>query len=319
MRQIKILLLLAAQAIFCSSLAIAAYPDKPIKFVVPWPPGGATDQVARALAQPLSQALGVSVFIENKGGAGGNIGTAAFVKDKADGYSIIMATSSTNAAGVHLYANQGFDPIKDFTPVILICNIPNIMVVPTNSKWNNLRDLLSDINKNPGKHTYGSAGIGSSQHLAGAQFKVATGANINHVPYKGSGPAAIDLMAGHIDMMIDTGSMANIKGGKLKALAVASKKRLTGLPDVPTMEELKVPMLASAWYGIMLPANAPADVVARLNTEFTKILNTPEMRTRLQAIGAEVGGGSSQEFKTFVASEINRYESLIKLSGAPKE
>ena len=302
-----------------AGVAHAAYPDKPVKLVVPWPPGGATDQVARILVQPLSQALGVSVFVDNKGGAGGNIGTQAFVKEKLDGYAIIMATSSTNAAGVHLYAHQGFDPIKDFTPVILVCEIPNVMAVPVASPWNRLSDLIADAKKSPGKHTYGSAGIGSSQHLAGAQFKTATGVDINHVPYKGSGPAAVDLMAGHIDMMIDTGSLANIKGGKLKALAVASKKRIAALPSVPTMEEAGVPMLASAWYGIMLPANAPAEVVNRLNTEFAKILSDPDIRNRLQNIGAEAGGGSAAEFTRFVASEVKRYEGIVRLSGAPKE
>lgn len=299
--------------------AQAAFPDKPIKLVVPWPPGGATDQVARILVQPLSQALGVSVFVDNKGGAGGNIGTQAFVKEKADGYAIIMATSSTNAAGVHLYAHQGFDPIKDFTPVILVCEIPNVMAVPAASPWSKLSELIADAKKSPGKHTYGSAGIGSSQHLAGAQFKTATGVDINHVPYKGSGPAAVDLMAGHIDMMIDTGSLANIKGGKLRALAVASKKRIAALPNVPTMEEAGVPMLASAWYGIMLPANAPAEVVNRLNAEFARILSDPDIRSRLQNIGAEAGGGSAAEFTRFVASEVKRYEGIVRLSGAPKE
>ena len=220
----------------------AAYPDKSIKFLVPWPPGGATDQVARILVQPLTKELGVSVFVENKGGAGGNIGTQAFLQDKPDGYSILMATSSTNAAGPHLFANQGFDAAKDFTPVVLVCTIPNIMVVPASSPWNSVKDLMNDAKANPGKFTYGSAGIGASQHLAGAQFKTVTGLDIRHVPYKGSGPAAVDLMAGHIDMMLDTGSMANIKGGKLKALGVASDKRIPELPNVPTMKEAGVPL-----------------------------------------------------------------------------
>ena len=210
--------------------AIAAYPDKSIKFLVPWPPGGATDQVARILVQPLTKELGVSVFVENKGGAGGNIGTQAFVQDKPDGYSILMATSSTNAAGPHLFANQGFDAAKDFTPVVLVCTIPNIMVVPAASPWSSMKDLIADAKQNPGKFTYGSAGIGASQHLAGAQFKTVTGLDIRHVPYKGSGPAAVDLMAGHIDMMLDTGSLNNIKAGKLKALGVAADKRIPELP-----------------------------------------------------------------------------------------
>ena len=297
----------------------AAYPDKSIKFLVPWPPGGATDQVARLLAIPLTKELGVSVFVENKGGAGGNIGTQAFLQDKPDGYSMLMATSSTNAAGPHLFANQGFDAAKDFTPVVLVCTIPNIMVVPTASPWNSLKDLMNDAKQNPGKFTYGSAGIGASQHLAGAQFKTVTGLDIRHVPYKGSGPAALDLMAGHIDMMLDTGSLNNIKGGKLKALGVASEKRIPELPNVPTMREAGVPMVANAWYGVMLPAGAPKDVTEKLNAAFNKVLNDPEVKRNLQSIGAQVDGGSVVEFTRFSQSEIKRYEGIVKMSGAPKE
>lgn len=310
---------LAAALAFFTLNCHSAYPEKSIKFLVPWPPGGATDQVARLLAQPLSKELGVSVFVENKGGAGGNIGTQAFLQDKPDGYSILMATSSTNAAGPHLYANQGFDAAKDFTPVILVCTIPNIMVVPASSPWNSLKDLMVDAKQNPGKFTYGSAGIGASQHLAGAQFKTVTGLDIRHVPYKGSGPAAVDLMAGHIDMMLDTGSMANIKGGKLKALGVAADKRLPELPNVPTMKEVGVPMVANAWYGVMLPAGASKDVVERLNVAFNKVLKDPEVRKHLQSIGAQIDGGSVAEFTKFSQSEIKRYEGIVNMSGAPKE
>ena len=299
--------------------AAAAYPDKSIKFLVPWPPGGATDQVARILVQPLTKELGISVFVENKGGAGGNIGTQAFLQDKPDGYSILMAKSSTNAAGPHLFANQGFDAAKDFTPVVLVCTIPNIMVVPASSTWNSLKDLMADAKQNPGKFTYGSAGIGASQHLAGAQFKTVTGLDIRHVPYKGSGPAAVDLMAGHIDMMLDTGSMANIKGGKLKALGVASEKRIPELPNVPTMKEAGAPMVANAWYGVMLPAGAPKDVADKLNAAFNKVLKDPEVRKNLQSIGAQVDGGSVADFTKFSQSEIKRYEGIVKMSGAPKE
>jgi tripartite-type tricarboxylate transporter receptor subunit TctC len=309
-------------AILLSAVALhvfAAYPDKSIKFLVPWPPGGATDQVARILSIPLTKELGVSVFVENKGGAGGNIGTQAFVQDKPDGYSILMATSSTNAAGPHLFANQGFDAAKDFTPVVLVCTIPNIMVVPEASPWNSMKDLISDAKQNPGKFTYGSAGIGASQHLAGAQFKTVTGLDIRHVPYKGSGPAALDLMAGHIDMMLDTGSLNNIKAGKLKALGIAAEKRIPELPNVPTMKEVGVPMVANAWYGVMLPAGAPKDITEKLNAAFNKVLKDPEVRKSLQGIGAQVDGGSVADFTKFSQSEIKRYEGIVKMSGAPRE
>lgn len=310
-----------AFAAFClaSGATLADYPDKAIKFLVPWPAGGATDQVARILAQPLSQAMGVPVIVENKGGAGGNIGTAAFVHDKPDGYSIILATSSTNAAGPHLFSKQGFDPAKDFTPVVLVCSIPNVMVVPAKSPWKSLKEIEAAAKASPGKHTYGSAGIGSSQHLAGAQFKTSAAIDITHIPYKGSGPAASDLIAGHIDMMIDTGSLGHIKGGSLRALAVASDKRIPALPEVPTFKEAGTPMIASAWYGVMLPAGAPPAVAERLNKEFNALLAKPEIRERLQGIGAEVGGGSVEWFTKYSLSEIKRYGDIVRISGAPKE
>jgi tripartite-type tricarboxylate transporter receptor subunit TctC len=311
---------LAAFAFFALGSAHAqTYPDKAVRFIVPWPAGGATDQVARILAQPLSQALGVPVVVDNKAGAGGNIGTLIVAKEKPDGYTMVLATSSTQAAGPHLYAKQGFDPAKDFTAVVQLCSIPNMMVVPAKSPWTSLKDVVAAASKDPGKYTYGSAGIGGSQHLAGAQFKTAANIDIRHVPYKGSGPAAQDLIAGHIDMMLDTGSLGSIRGGLLKPLAVAAAKRLPVLPNVPTFAEAGTPMLASAWYGIMLPAGAPAEVVARLNKEFNTLLQKPDIRTRLQDMGAEVHGGTADEFARFSLAEIKRYEGIVRSSGAPKE
>lgn len=271
------------------------------------------------LAQPLSQALGVPVYVENKAGAGGVVGTRQFVKEKPDGHTILLATSSSNAVAPYLYAKLGYDPVKDFTPVVSLCEIPNVMVVPTKSPWNSLSEVVAAAKKEPGVYTYGSAGIGGSQHLAGAQFKTAAGIDLRHVPYKGSGPAASDLIAGHIDMMIDTGSLGSIRGGLLKPLAVAYGKRLPALPNVPTFKEAGTPMIASAWYGLMLPAHAPADVVARLNTEANKILHQPDIQSRLTEMGAFELGGSAQEFGRFVLSELMRYEVLVRDSGAPKE
>lgn len=309
----------AAGLLAAGPASAQAYPDKPIRFIVPWPAGGATDQVARILSQPLSQALGVPVVVDNRAGAGGNIGTQVVAREKPDGYTMVLATSSTNAAGPHLYAKQGFDPAKDFTAVVQLCSIPNMMVVPAKSPWGSLRDVVDAARKSPGKYTYGSAGIGGSQHLAGAQFKTSANIDIRHIPYKGSGPAAQDLIAGHIDMMLDTGSLGSIRGGLLRPLAVASAKRLAVLPDVPTFAEAGTPMLASAWYGIMLPAGAPAAIVARLNKEFNAILQKPEIRNKLQDMGAEIHGGSAEDFTRFSLAEIKRYEAIIRTSGAPKE
>ena len=178
---------------------------------------------------------------------------------------------------------------------------------------------MSAAKQTPDKFTYGSAGIGGSQHLAGAQFKTSANIDINHVPYKGSGPAAQDLIAGHIDMMIDTGSLGSIRGGLLKPIAVASSKRLQALPNVPTFHESGTPMLASAWYGISLPAHAPADVVAKLNAAFNKVLKSPDIQKKLIDMGAEVMGGSASDFSKFSAAELKRYEGIVKNSGAPKE
>jgi tripartite-type tricarboxylate transporter receptor subunit TctC len=314
-------LLLAGLLSLASTVSLAAWPsdDRPVKLMVPWPAGGATDQIGRMLAQPLSQVLGVPVVVENRGGAGGVIGTQIFVKEKPDGHAILLATSSTNAAAPHLYAKLGYDAIADFTPVVSLCEIPNVMVVPAKSPWKSLRDIVAAAKKEPGKYTYGSAGIGGSQHLAGAQFKTAAGVDIRHVPYKGSGPAAQDLIAGHIDMMIDTGSLGSIRGGLLRPLAVASAKRLPALPDVPTFREAGTPMLASAWYGLMLPAGAPPEVVARLNTEVNKILKRPDIHEKLVGMGAIVLGGTAEEFAKFSSSEVKRYEAIVRDSGAPKE
>ena len=311
----------AALMALSSTVAMAAWPsdDRPVRILVPWPAGGATDQIGRMLVQPLSQVLGVPVIVDNKGGAGGVIGTQQFVKERADGHTILLATSSTNAAAPYLYGKLGFDPIKDFTPVVSLCEIPNVMVVPAKSPWNSLPDLVAAAKKEPGKYTYGSAGIGGSQHLAGAQFKTASGVDVRHVPYKGSGPAAQDLIAGHIDMMLDTGSLGSIRGGLLKPLAVASEKRLPALPNVPTFKEAGTPMIASAWYGLMLPANAPPEVVNRLNAEINRILQSPDIHAKLTGMGALVMGGTAQEFGKFAASELKRYEAIVRDSGAPKE
>ena len=311
----------AALLALAAPWASAAWPtdNRPVRILVPWPAGGATDQIGRMLSQPLAQALGVPVVVENRGGAGGVIGTQLFVKEKADGHVILLATSSTNAAAPHLYAKLGYHAVDDFTPVVSLAEIPNVMVVPAKSPWNSLKDIVDAAKKEPGRYTYGSAGIGGSQHLAGAQFKTAAGVDVRHVPYKGSGPAAQDLIAGHIDMMIDTGSLGSIRGGLLRPLAVASEKRLPALPNVPTFKEAGTPMLASAWYGLMLPKNAPAEVVTRLNTEVNKILKNPDIQAKLTGMGAIVLGGTAQEFGQFAASEVKRYEAIVRDSGAPKE
>jgi tripartite-type tricarboxylate transporter receptor subunit TctC len=320
-RASRALVLTALAAGIAPAVHAQSYPERPIKLVVPWPPGGATDALGRLLAQRLTERLGQTVIVDNKAGAGGNIGTAAFVREKADGYTLLMATSSTNAANPHLYSRLGFDAAKDFAPVAFVAEIPNILEVPKQSPFKSVADLVAVAKAEPGKLNYGSGGVGSSQHLAGAMFKYLTGADVLHIPYKGSGPAVSDLLAGQVDMMLDTGSLAQVQAGALRALAVASRQRLPALPDVPTFDEAGVPkMYASAWYGIVAPAGTPADVVQRLNKEVNAVTSTPEVKQRMESMGALVPAGQTpEEFSTFIQSEIARYAEIVKISGAKME
>jgi tripartite-type tricarboxylate transporter receptor subunit TctC len=295
-----------------------AYPSQPIKLVVPWPPGGLTDAIGRTIGHSLSERLGQSVIVENKPGASGNIGTAQFARTKPDGYTLLLGSSTTNAANPHLYSQLGFDPLKDFAPVGLIASAPNVFLVAANSPYKNVQQVIAAAKAKPKKLTYGSAGSASSAHLAGALFTRMTDAEMMHVPYKGAGPALVDLMAGHIDLMLDPSALQHIKSGKLRALAVPSKTRLPALPDVPTFEEATgmKNMYAYAWYGLMAPAGTPTDIVNRLNRELNAVLQTPEIRTRLIEAGAEIGGGTVEEFGRFMASELERYGDIVKISGA---
>ncbi|MDH0365279.1 Bug family tripartite tricarboxylate transporter substrate binding protein [Comamonas aquatica] len=308
----KIIVATAIALGFTASAQANDFPVKPIKIIVPWAPGGATDVIARVLGQRLSESVGQPVVIENKAGAGGNIGTGAFVQEASDGHSLLMGTSSTNAINPSLYKTLPFNPKADFSPIILVATVPNVLVVPTNSKFKSVDELVAFAKANPGKLTVGSAGNGSSQHIAGAMLLKSAGISLTHVPYKGSGPAAADLMAGHIDLMLDTGSMNHIKGGKLKALAIASNKRIDGLPEVPTFEELGYKdMNAAAWYALYASSKTPDAQAQKLNAELNKILKQPEVKQRLTDFGAIVNGGSTKELGDFTVSETARYKVLI--------
>lgn len=320
----RTLIRLAALVLSAPALLPAAhaqgYPDKSIRMVVPWPAGGGADAVGRAVAQALTAELGKTVYVENVAGAGGNIGTQQFIRSAPDGYTLLLATSSTNAANPYLYKKTGFDAIKDFTPVASVALISSVLVVPENSPFKSPKDIVAAAQAKPGKLSYGSGGVGASAHLAGELFKSVTRTDITHVPYKGSGPALTDVMGGQLDFMLDTGAFPHVKGGKVRALAVAADKRHPLLPDVPTFAEAGIKgMVMNAWYGVAAPAGTPAAVVTRINTAVNQALKSGELAKRLTDIGAEVRSGSPQDFARFWASELGRYEGLVKLTGASLE
>ncbi|MDO8775201.1 MAG: tripartite tricarboxylate transporter substrate binding protein [Burkholderiaceae bacterium] len=312
--------LLLASAFIASGALGQTYPEKTIKLIVPWPAGGAADAVGRAVAQALTTGLGQTVFVENIAGAGGNIGTQQFVRAPKDGYTLILATSSTNAAGPHLYKRTGFEPIKDFSPIASVAEISSVLVVSAGSPFKTPNDIIAAAKAGPGKLSYGSGGVGASAHLAGELFKSVAKVEITHIPYKGSGPALTDVMSGQLNLMFDTGAFPHIKGGKIRALAVASDKRHPLLPDVPTFTELGIKgMTMNAWYGIAAPAGTPAPVITKVNAAVNQALKSTELSKRLADLGAEVKSGSSEDFSKFWRSELERYAHLVKLTGATLE
>jgi tripartite-type tricarboxylate transporter receptor subunit TctC len=325
-RQFHRLALAAALLAPALAAAQAAWPAKPVRIVVPFAAGGTTDLLARALAPELQKAFGQPFVVENKPGAGGNLGATDVAKSAPDGYSLLMGTVGTHAINVALYPKMPFDHVKDFTPITLVAGVPNVLVLNAASaqKWGiqSVADLVKYARANPGKLNMASSGNGTSIHLSGELFKSMTGTYMLHFPYRGSGPALIDLMGGNMDLMFDNlpSALPHIKSGRLKALAVTSAKRSDALPDLPTVAEAGGAALkgfeASSWFGLVAPAGTPADVVARLQAETAKALATPALKERLHSQGAIPGGISSADFVRFIAAETEKWAKVVKASGA---
>jgi tripartite-type tricarboxylate transporter receptor subunit TctC len=315
----------ARRVLLLAVLAVAApaqaqsYPDKPIKLVVPFAPAGATDVLARIVGQKLSELEKQPVIVDNRAGAGGNIGSDAVAKAAPDGYTLLMGAVGTHAINVSLYKKMPYDPVKDFIPVVLVATVPNVLVVPASLPVNSVKELIAYGKANPGKLNFGSSGNGTSIHLSGELFKSMTGMDMQHVPYKGSGPATVDLLSGQVQMMFDNlpSAMPNIKSGKLKALAVTSAKRSPSLPDVPTIAEAGVPGYeAPSWFGILVPKGTPPEIVAKLNTDINKILAMPDTKKKFLEQGAEPAGGTPEQFAALINSEIPKWAKVVKASGA---
>jgi len=299
----------------------AQYPDKPIKLVVPFPPGGPTDIVARPLAQALGTALKQAVIVENKGGAGGSIGADLVAKSAPDGYTLLMGTVGTNAINGALYAKLPHDPVKDFTPIALVASSPVTLVVNPLSEYKSAAEYVAAAKANPGKVAFGSAGAGTPGHLTGEMFATGAQVQLQHVPYKGSAPAITDLLGNQIPSMFDPlqSVIPHVRGGKLRALAISGKTRSAALPDVPTFAEAGVNGVESrAWWAVFGPANMPAEVAARLRAEIEKVAKSDAFRDQLGAIGVQTNteGVALGEFQR---QEVARWQKAVRDSGAKAE
>ncbi len=309
------LLPLAAFAFALAGLAAAQdYPSKPIRFIVPYPPGGGTDVVARIMNEQLAVELGQPIIIDNRGGAAGNVGTDLAAKAPADGYNILF-TLSSHTINPKLYDKLPFDVEKDFVPVSLAALIPQILVVHPSVPANDVKELIALAKASPGKLNYASVGTGSPGHIAGELFKLKTGVDIVHVPYKGGGPAVVDTIGGQVQLLFVSMPAAwqHVKSGKLKALAVTSAKRSVAAPDVPTIAESGIPdYVVDSWYGALAPARTPPAAVARLNAAFVKVLENPQVKEKLLAQGAEAAPSTPAEFDRVIKDELAKWDYVIK-------
>ena len=304
--------------------AQTAWPTKPVRIVVPFSPGGTTDILARAVAPELSKVFGQQFIVDNKAGAGGNLGADVVAKAPADGYTLLMGTVGTHGINRALYPKLPYDPIKDFAPITLVASVPNVMVVPADAARangiNTVQDFIRLAKSKPGKLNMASSGNGTSIHLAGELFKSQTGVFMTHIPYRGSGPALLDLVGSQVDVMFDNlpSAMQLIKSGKLKALAVTSASRSAALPDVPTIEEaagLKG-FEATSWFGLLAPAGTPPEVVNRLQQEVAKALSNPAINEKMLSQGAIPSGNTPAQFAALIDSEHKKWAQVVKVSGA---
>ena len=319
MKRIAGVMLGVALTMLAGSAAAQAWPSKPIKWVVPFQPGGTTDILARTIGEKLATALGQPVVVDNRPGAGGGVGAEFTAKSPADGYTIMGGTISTHAINASLYKSLPYDPVKDFVPITMIARVPNMLVVNPDVPAKSVAELIALMKANPGKYTFASSGNGTSQHLSGELFKTMAGVDMQHIPYKGSPPALQDVVGGQVTMTFDniTTAWPLAKGGKLRALAVTTAKRSPIAPDVPTLAEAGLAGYEiGSWQGVFAPAGTPPEIVRRLNAEMVRIINTPEVRDKLVGLGAEPVANTSEEFSALVKGEVVKWAAVVKQSGA---
>jgi tripartite-type tricarboxylate transporter receptor subunit TctC len=318
----KRFLLVAACVFYASGAFAQAYPNKSVKIIVGFPPGGGTDVVARVIAQKLTEWWGQPVTIENRAGATGTIGADYVAKSAPDGYTLIMGHVNSTGLAPNLFPKLPYDPIKDFAAVAYVGYVPNVLAVHPSIPAKSVKELVALLKANPGKFNYASSGNGSTQHIAGEVFKQLTGTSIVHVPYKGSGDAIQDLLAGVVAMNFDTMPpvMPHIQAGKLRGLAISTPKRLAQLPDVPTFAEEGITGFdVTNWYGVMAPAGTPREIVNKLTADINKAMQVPEVRARLEGVGTQLREMSAAEFDAFMKAEVAKYAKIIKDTGVKIE
>ncbi len=310
---------LAALGLVPFAVQAQAWPTHPVTIIVPWPPGGPSDIAARPMAKGLTELLGQSFIIDNRGGAGGNLGTTLVTEAKPDGYTLLITSSAPVAINPSLYKQMAFDPAKDLAPITNLLRVPLILAVNPSVPAKNLTELIAWIKAQKGNVQYASSGNGTPQHLTGELFKTTAGLDITHVPYKGSAPAISDLVGGHVPIMFDSAIaiLPMIKAGKVRAIAITSAKRSSALPDVPTFSEAGMSGFESyAWYGFFAPAKTPPDIVAKLNAAALKIMQGPDWQRILTETGSENVGEPPAAFAAFVAAEREKWGKVVKASGA---
>jgi tripartite-type tricarboxylate transporter receptor subunit TctC len=314
MRALRNLFVVTAAA--ASSLALAqSYPSKTVRMIVPFPPGGTTDILGRLAAQKLSDTLGHQVIVDNRPGAGGNIGAELAAKSPADGYTLLAAPGSTLTIHPSLYAKLPFDPLRDFAPITMLAAVPNLLVVHPSLPVKSVKDLIALAKAKPGELNYASTGAGQSTHLSMELFKNMAGVKITHVPYKGSAPAISDLMGGHVLLMFDNmpSALPQAKAGKLRGVAVSTSKRSPVMPSVPTVSESGLPGFeVSVWFSVLAPANTPREIIDRLNAVLVKALHTPDMRERLASQGAEAIGNTPEAFAAQMKADIAKWAKVVR-------
>ncbi len=320
MRRIAAALFVAVA--FSGGAKAQAWPEKPVRFVVGFTPGGPSDILARALGQKLAESWGQQVVIENRPGAGGNIAAEAVAKSAPDGTTWLLGNNSILATNQSLYAKLGYDPVKDFAPVALVAIQPNILVVNPDVPVSSVKELIALAKAKPGALNYASSGSGAAAHLAGELFKAMTGVQMVHIPYKGAQPALTDVIAGQAQLMFATSASAipYIKAGRLRALAVTTARRSATVPELPTISESGVPGFeAITWHGVVVPAATQGATIERLNADIVRALRMPDLRERLESLGAELAAGTPRDFADYIAREIPKWAKVVKDSGARAE